>query len=98
MRLTKTLDDAWNNQDWDTFSCRHTEDVIVRWPGQSDPTRDIDRHRREGIQMFKTFPDNPVENNPYKVLFGQRTCSIAIFTGTPQGPMLGSGGKPNPTY
>jgi hypothetical protein len=29
----KTLDDAWNHQDWDTFSERHTEDVIVRWPG-----------------------------------------------------------------
>ena len=35
MRLMKTLDDAWNSQDWDTFSNRHTEDVIVRWPGQS---------------------------------------------------------------
>jgi len=80
MRLMKTLDDAWNNQDWDTFSKRHTEDVIVRWPGQSEPTRGMDAHRREGIQMFKTFPDNHVENNPYRVLFGQNewTCSIAM--------------------
>lgn len=52
MRLMKTLDDAWNNQDWDTFSERHTEDVIVRWPGQSEPTRGIDAHRNEGVQMF----------------------------------------------
>lgn len=35
LRLMKTLDDAWNNQDWDTFSERHTDDVIVRGPGQS---------------------------------------------------------------
>jgi len=42
MRLMKTLDDAWNNQDWDTFSKRHTEDVIVRWLGQSEPTRGMD--------------------------------------------------------
>ena len=48
--------------------------------------------------MFKTFPDNHVENNPYKVLFGQGdwTCSIAIFTGTHKGPMMAAGGKTIP--
>jgi hypothetical protein len=94
----KTLDDAWNNQDWNTFSERHTEDVIVRWPGQSEPTRGIGAHRNEGLQMFKTFPDNHVENNPYRVLFGQNdwTCSIAIFTGTHRGPMVFPDGKSIP--
>jgi len=24
-RLMKTLDDAWNSQDWDTFNSRHAE-------------------------------------------------------------------------
>jgi predicted ester cyclase len=48
--------------------------------------------------MFKTFPDNHVQNNPYKVLFGQGewTCSIAIFTGTHKGPMMDAGGKTIP--
>jgi hypothetical protein len=23
------------------------------------------------VKMFKTFPDNHVQNNPYKILFGQ---------------------------
>jgi hypothetical protein len=55
MRLMKTLDDAWNNQDWDTFSHRHTEDVVVRWPSQSEPTRGLDAHRNEGVQMFEIF-------------------------------------------
>jgi predicted ester cyclase len=89
LQLMKTLDDAWNSQDWDTFSKRHTNDVIVRWPGQSEPTRGLETHRKEGIEMFKIFPDNHVENNPYKVLFGQGdwTCSIAIFSGTHKGPM-----------
>jgi hypothetical protein len=68
MRLMKTLDDSWNSQDWETFSKRHTEDVIVRWPGQTEPTRGLTAHRNEGVQMFKMFPDNHVENNPYKVL------------------------------
>src|SRR5438128_804815 len=83
MRLMKTLDDSWNSQDWDIFSKRHTEDFIVRWPGQTEPTRGLNAHRNEGVQMFKMFPDNHVQNNPYKVLFGQGACSIAIFTGTP---------------
>jgi predicted ester cyclase len=98
MRLMKSLDDAWNNQDWDTFSKRHTEDVIVRWPGQSQPTRGLEAHRSEGVQMFKTFPDNHVQNNPYRVLFGQGewTCSIAIFTGTHKGPMIASRGETIP--
>ena len=29
MKLMKTLDDAWNSQDWETFAKRHTDDVIV---------------------------------------------------------------------
>ena len=98
MHLMKTLDDAWNSQDWDTFSKRHSEDVIVRWPGQTEPTRGLNAHRNEGVEMFKMFPDNHVQNNPYKVLFGQGdwTCSIAIFTGTHKGPMMGPEGKTIP--
>ena len=94
MNLMKTLDDAWNSQDWETFSKRHTEDVIVRWPSQP-PTEGIDAHRKEGEYFFKVFPDNHVENNPYKTLFGQGdwTCSIAEFTGTHKGPMMGLDGK-----
>jgi predicted ester cyclase len=91
MRLMKTLDDAWNSQDWDTFSERHTEDVVVRWPGGQPPTIGIDAHRNEGEYFFKAFPHNHVENNPYKVFFAQGdwTCSIAEFTGTHKGPMMG---------
>jgi predicted ester cyclase len=94
MNLMKTLDDAWNSQDWETFSKRHTDDVIVRWPGQRH-TEGIEAHRKEGEYFFKAFPDNHVENNPYKTLFGQRdwTCSIAEFTGTHKGPMMGLDGK-----
>jgi hypothetical protein len=92
MRLMKTMDDAWNSQDWDTFNKRHTEDVIVRWPGQIEPTRGLKAHLKEGVEFYKTFPDNHVQNNPYKVLFGQGewTCSIGIFIGTHKSPMMGS--------
>jgi hypothetical protein len=39
LRLMKTLDDAWNSQDWETFKKRHASDVAVYWPGQPEPTR-----------------------------------------------------------
>lgn len=89
MQLMQTLDDAWNNQDWDTFDKRHKTDTIVRWPAQPE-THGIHDHRAEGVQMFKTFPDNRVENRPYKVFFasGDWTCSIARFHGTMKGPMV----------
>lgn len=95
LRLMKTLDDAWNSQDWETFKKRHASSVAVYWPGQPEPTRGRDSHHREAVEFFKTFPDNRVENNPYKILFGQGdwTCSVGEFTGTMKGPMMGADGK-----
>lgn len=95
LRLMRTLDDAWNAQDWDTFKKRHDEDVTVYWPGQPEPTRGRNAHHHESVEFFRAFPDNHIENNPYKILFGQGdyTCSVADFTGTMKGPMKGSGGR-----
>jgi len=95
MRLFQTLDDAWNAQDWDTFEKRHTENTVVYWPGQTEPTRGRHAHRDESVEFFKTFPDNRLVNRPYKVFFGQGdfTCSVADFTGTMKGPMKGPDGK-----
>ena len=98
LRLMKTLDDAWNSQDWDTFEKRHASHVEVFWPGQTEPTRGRPSHKEEAIAFFKIFPDNHVGNDPYKVLFGQGdwTCSVANFTGTFKGPMTGADGKAIP--
>lgn len=95
MRLMQTLDDAWNNQDWETFSKRHSKDTAVYWPGQPEPTRGVHNHKAEAIEFFKTFPDNHIDNRPYKVFFGHDdwTCSIARFTGTMKGPLKGFDGK-----
>jgi len=94
-RLMKTLDDAWNSQDWDTFNSRHAENVAVYWPGQPVPTTGRHDHKAESIEFFKTFPDNHIDNDPYKVLFSQGdwTCSVARFTGTMKGPMRGPDGR-----
>jgi hypothetical protein len=94
MKLMMTLDDAWNNQDWETFKKRHAANVAVYWPGQAEPTRGREAHYRESVEFFKTF-DNKLVNNPYKILFGDGnyTCSVADWTATMIGPMKGPDGK-----
>lgn len=95
--LMTTLDDSWNAQDLDTFSERHTTDTTVRWPGQP-PTHGIEAHRLEAMDFFRAFPDQHLDNHPYKVLIadGDWTCSVARFTGTMTGPMKGPDGKEIP--
>jgi len=94
MDLMQTLDDAWNSQDLETFSKRHKTDTLVRWPGQP-PTHGVEAHKTEALDFFKTFPNQHLDNRPYKVLIarGDWTCSIAHFTGTMSGPMKGADGK-----
>ena len=88
MERMQTLDDGWNAQDVDKVARFHKPDVVVYWPGQP-PTHGMDNHRAEALAFFKTFPDQHLDNRPYKTLFsgGEWTCSIAHFTGTMQGPM-----------
>jgi predicted ester cyclase len=95
IELMQTLDDAWNAQDWETFQKRHAHDTMVKWPGGGDPTKGVHDHVAEAKELFKTFPNNHVENHPYKVLIAQGdwTCSIAKFTGTMTGPMKGPKGE-----
>ena len=89
--LMETVDDAWNagpqSSLWDTFKKRHTEDVVVYWPGQPEPTRGRHSHDMEAVEFFKIFPDNHLINRPYKILFaeGNHTCSVADFYGTNEG-------------
>ncbi len=97
LRLMKTLDDAWNAKDWETFKKRHAENVAVYWPGQPEPTRGRHAHHEEAVGFFKAF-DNHLDNNPYKILFGSGdyTCSVARWTGTNIGPFMGPDGRTIP--
>lgn len=96
--LMQTLDDAWNAQDVDVFQQRHKPDVIVRWPGQPEPTVGIEDHTAESIAFWKTFPDQKLDNRPYKAFLadGDWTASIARFRGTMTGPMQGADGNETP--
>ena len=97
MELMQTLDDSFNAQDYDTFTQRHRADVLVNLTGVL-PTHDIEAHRSDAMNIFKTFPNQRVDNRPYKVFFasGDWTCSIARYTGTMTGPMRTPDGKEIP--
>ena len=90
----KTLDDAWNAQNWDVFRKRHSADTAVFWPGQPEPTRGREAHQAESEAFFKSI-ENHLDNNPYKVMFasGDWTCTIARWTGRMIGPVKGLAGK-----
>lgn len=90
LELMQTLDDAWNNQDWETFRKRHAQSVTIMWPGMPHGTLGREPHVKESQEFFKTFPDNHIDNRPYKTLFGRGewTCSVATFTGTMKGPLM----------
>ena len=98
MALMQTLDDAWNDQNIEVFRARHKPDVVVRWPGQPDPTVGIEDHTAESIAFWTTFPDQRLVNRPYRVFFasGDWTCSIASFSGTLLGAMKTPDGKEIP--
>ena len=100
MELMQTLDDAWNAQDVEVFRARHKPDVIVRWPGQPEPTTGIEDHTQESIDFWKTFPDQQLDNRPYRIFFasGDWTCSVARFTGTMTGPMKSAGRQRDPAH
>ena len=96
--LMTTLDDSWNNQDWDTFTARHAENTTVYWPGQPEPTRGVHDHRTESEAFFKAF-ENQLDNRPYKILIAQDnwTCSVARWTGTMIGRLTGPDGATIPS-
>ena len=87
LQRMKTLDDAWNAQDWEVFRKRHSSDTAVHWPGQPNPTLGRDAHQAESEAFFKSI-ENHLDNNPYKVMFasGDWTCTIANWTGQMIGP------------
>jgi len=94
LQRMKTLDDAWNAQNWEVFRKRHSVDTKVYWPGQPDPTRGRDAHQAESEAFFKSI-ENHLENNPYRVMFGSGdwTCTIARWKGKMIGPWMGLDGK-----
>ena len=97
LQRMKSLDDAWNSQNWEVFRKRHSADTAVYWPGQLEPTRGRAAHQAESEAFFKSI-ENHLENNPYKVMVasGDWTCTIANWKGRMIGPWKGLDGKVHP--
>ena len=94
IHLQRVIIDGMNARDWEIFDKHHAEEVAVRYPGGVPPTIGRRPHRIENEELYKAFPDNYIQGNPFKILFGQGdwTCAINEFTGTHTGP-LHLGGK-----
>jgi hypothetical protein len=95
MRLQRIIIDGMNSRDWDIFDKHHAKDVVVRWPGGQPPTIGRGPHRKENEDFLKAFPDNYIEGNPFKILFGQGdwTCAVNVYTATHTGPLIGFDGR-----
>jgi len=61
LQRMKTLDDAWNAQNWEVFRKRHSADTKVYWPGQPDLTRGRDAHHAESEAFFQSI-ENHLDN------------------------------------
>jgi predicted ester cyclase len=99
MMLFQTADDAWNAQDVETFANCHTEDVVVYVPA-APAQYGMAAHREFALKSFRAFPDQRVQNRPYKAFFagGDWVCSIARFTGTMTGTMVGPRRDRDPSH
>ncbi|MDD3043644.1 MAG: ester cyclase [Methanosarcinaceae archaeon] len=51
-----------------TFANLHAKDVIVHAPAQPDQIG-LEAHTEFALNFFEKFPDQHVENGPYKVFF-----------------------------
>ncbi len=58
LQRVKTLDDAWNAQNWEVFRKRHSMDTKVYWPGQLDPTVGRDAHHKESEAFLKSIENH----------------------------------------
>ena len=100
LRLMKTLDDAWNSLDGETFKKRHASNVDVYWPGQPEPTVGRDAHHKEAVEFFKTFLTT-TWRTIHIIFFSAREIGHVQWQNSQarlKGPMMGPNGKFDSTY
>jgi hypothetical protein len=95
LRLMKTLDDAWNSLDGETFKKRHASNVDVYWPGQPEPKVGRDAHHKEAVEFFKTFLTT-TWRTIHIIFFSAREIGHVQWQNSQarlKGPMMGPNGK-----
>ena len=95
LALMKKGDDAFNSRDVAGMNAAHHPDIIAHVMGIAKPIKGRKAHAAMIQQMFRTFPDIHVYNDPYPIQFGngEWTTVIARTKGTFTGEMVLPGGK-----
>lgn len=70
LALMKQGDDAFNRRDFAGLEAVHHPDITAHLPGSDQPVRGRVAHTALMRQMFETFPDIHVDNDPYPIQFG----------------------------
>ena len=94
LALMKKGDDAFNSRDVAGMDATHHADMIAH-VGSAKPIKGRKAHAAFIQQMFRTFPDCHVHNDPYPTQFGSGdwTTVITRSTGTFTGKMTLPNGK-----
>jgi len=85
LQRMKTLDDAWNAQNWEVFRKRHSAETKVYWPGQPDPTQGRDAHHRESelrVSMADRYRCCPCTSARRRNERSCVKCSLSILMST----------------
>jgi len=100
LELMRRGDDAFNARDFRAMDAAHHPDMIAHLTGSTTALRGRAAHTAAMRQMFHSFPDVRVANDPYAVQFGDGdwTTVVTRATGTFVGDMtLPDGGVITPT-
>ena len=102
LALMKKGDDAFNDRDFAVLNAIHHPDMVAYVTGNADLIYGSAAHAAMVQQMFRTFPDVHVHNDPYPVQFGSGdwitvvTRTTGTFTGEmalPDGVVVPPTGK-----
>ena len=102
LALMKQGDDAFNARDFAVLNEIHHPAMIAYVTGNAEPIYGSAAHAAMVQQMFRTFPDVHVHNDPYPVQFGSGdwitvvTRTTGTFTGEmvlPDGTLVPPTGK-----
>ena len=95
LALMKKGDDAFNSRDFAAMKAVYHPDMIAHILGSAEPIKGQPAHAAMMKEMFRTFPDIHVYNDPYPIQFGngEWTTVIARTRGTFNGEMVLPDGK-----
>lgn len=99
LTLMKKGDDAFNARDFVAMDAVHHTEMIAYTTGNADPIYGRPAHAAMVRQMFRTFPEVHVHNDPYPVQFGSGDWITVVtrVTGTFSGEMTSPDGKVIPS-